>query len=672
MCFMSPPYKLVSYSCYYNGCTVPNCETCNSSSVCTTCKSGYTLKNSTYCESNIIIQNCLTYGISSCITCEPNYYLLNNNACIQCDTICGNSCSDSTGFCSTCSIGFVYREPKSKECELCSNFDSKCAECLTPNKQCRVCIDGYYPSNANLSCIPCDSTCASTGCNTQTGACNTCVSNQYTIISETNVSCQTCFSFDPNCVDCSTITRKCTVCKKGMYPSTTSPFTCVGCDSTCLNGCNTQTGNCETCSSQYTPAITQPSKFCSFCNSIDPNCNTCSSTERKCLSCASSYFVGINGTSCGNCDSSCSLCDSNGYCTSCASNYVMYDTQSTNCESCTDFDSNCEMCPGGTLKKCTTCKTTNMYPSPDTGKCISCSTTCGGSCDQTDGNCTSCASGLVFTSPPSTVCEVCKNFDSHCATCAYNGVSSCLICSMGYYPLSGTCVACSATCQQNECNAANGQCTKCIDNYVVTSPISTNCNSCSVYDQNCVTCATDSTRKCVSCKPNYYIKTSGNYKCQSCSSTCGGACNGSNGICTTCSSGMVPTDPFSTTCITCQAFDVNCESCVTGERKCTKCSTPNMYPNDTSHICVSCSSTCGGSCDATNGICTACQDNYVCNRLNHVFANHAQLLMHIVINARLHLTEIKKCLACKDPQYVASNVLCTNCEVGTYKKTDTT
>ncbi|ELP85157.1 hypothetical protein EIN_081990 [Entamoeba invadens IP1] len=32
----------------------------------------------------------------------------------------------------------------------------------------------------------------------------------------------------------------------------------------------------------------------------------------------------------------------------------------------------------------------------------------------------------------------------------------------------------------------------------------------------------------------------------------------------------------------------------------------------------------------------------------------------------------KKCLECKDPQYLASNGLCSNCEIGTYKKTETT
>ncbi|ELP90204.1 hypothetical protein EIN_501300 [Entamoeba invadens IP1] len=429
------PYQLVGYSCYYNGCTVLNCETCYSSSVCTTCKSGYTFKNSSYCEKNpIIISNCTAYSGSSCTKCESNYYLLNSTFCQLCDTTCGSSCSDSTRYCSSCSSELVYTNPKSTQCEVCSNFDSKCVECLTPNRQCRVCTNGYYPSSTNSNCISCDSTCASTGCNTQTGACGTCVSNQYTIISETSVTCQTCSSFDSNCVECSTISRKCTKCTSGMYPSTTSPFTCVSCDSTCSNGCNTQTGYCETCSSQYTPAITQPSKFCSSCNSIDPNCNTCSSTERKCLSCASPYFVGNSGANCVQCDSSCSSCDANGYCTSCASNYVMYDTQNTKCKSCTDFDSNCETCPGGNEKKCTTCKTTNTYPSLDTGKCISCSTTCGGSCNQTDGHCTSCESGLVFTSPPSIVCEVCKNFDSHCVTCADNGVRSCLMCSSGYYP----------------------------------------------------------------------------------------------------------------------------------------------------------------------------------------------------------------------------------------------
>ncbi|ELP90256.1 hypothetical protein EIN_339370 [Entamoeba invadens IP1] len=654
------PYKLVGYSCYYNGCTVANCETCSSSGVCSTCKSEYTFKNSSYCEKNsITIPNCATYRGTSCTKCESNYYLLNSTFCQLCDTTCGGSCSDSTGYCSSCSTGLVYTNPQSNQCEVCSNYDSKCVECLTPNRECRMCTDGYYPTSTNSNCISCDSTCASTGCNTQTGACGTCVSNQYTIISETSVTCQTCSSFDSNCVECSTISRKCTKCTSGMYPSTTSPFTCVSCDSTCLNGCNTQTGYCEICSSQYTPAITQPSKFCSSCNSIDPNCNTCSSTERKCLSCASPYFVGNNGANCVQCDSSCSSCDANGYCTSCASNYVMYDTQNTKCQSCADFDSNCETCPGGNEKKCTTCKTTNMYPSPDTGKCISCSTTCGGSCDQTDGHCTSCDSGLVFTNPPSTVCEVCKNFDSHCATCADNGVRSCLICSVGYYPSSGMCVSCTATCQQNECNAANGICTKCIDNHVVTSPISTNCESCSVYDQNCVTCATDFTRKCIACKPNYYIKMSGDYKCQSCSSTCGGACNGSNGFCTTCSSGMVPTNPPSTTCITCQAFDVNCESCVTDERKCIKCSTPNMYPDDTSRTCVSCSTTCGGSCDATNGICTTCQDNFVfqstksrvCEQCS-TFDEHCN---------KCSSAFDRKCVMCNNGYYPNENGVCVPC-----------
>ncbi|ELP85515.1 protein serine/threonine kinase, putative [Entamoeba invadens IP1] len=146
---------------------------------------------------------------------------------------------------------------------------------------------------------------------------------------------------------------------------------------------------------------------------------------------------------------------------------------------------------------------------------------------------------------------------------------------------------------------------------------------------------------------------------------------------------MVPTNPPSTTCILCQAFDVNCESCVTGERKCAKCSTPNMYPDDISHICVSCSTTCGGSCDATNGICTTCQDNYVfqstrsrvCESCSIFDAHCAKCSSAfdrkcVMCNTGYYPDEIG-CLACKDPQYVALSGFCSNCEIGTYKKTET-
>ncbi|ELP90700.1 hypothetical protein EIN_024290 [Entamoeba invadens IP1] len=205
-------------------------------------------------------------------------------------------------------------------------------------------------------------------------------------------------------------------------------------------------------------------------------------------------------------------------------------------------------------------------------------------------------------------CQSCRTFDPHCATCSPDFSRKCVTCDSGYYPSNGICVACSTTCQQNKCNTANGMCMLCIDNYVVTSPISTNCIMCSARNKDCVTCATNFTQKCVKCKNGKFAS---NGKCIDCESTCGGTCDGVSGYCTGCTATYVPSNTNLSMCILCQAFDSNCESCVTGERKCTKCSTPNMYPDDTSHMCVSCSTTCGGSCDAINGICTTCQDNYV-------------------------------------------------------------
>ncbi|ELP88916.1 hypothetical protein EIN_356990, partial [Entamoeba invadens IP1] len=580
------------------------CWTENDVIKCSSCDGGYYYDNAQCISCGAGCKQCIggQSGKNKCNICFDHYYNNNSQVCTVCDSTCGN-CNWGMGICTTCASGYVLKSTSSTKCELCNNYDSNCEICLEPNRQCYQCVSGMYP-NDDKQCINCDLSCSV--CSRTTGMCSVCASG-FTKPASDNKICDSCSTAFPNCVLCSQTLRQCKTCSIGLYPLHTSPYTCQQCHSSCANGCNSSTGYCTTCVSGYVPQLNQPSLACELCSSFDNNCQTCATDgTRSCSQCKSTFYISDN-KKCSKCDESCdSKCDGNtGYCTSCASNYVYINATSRVCQKCRDFDSNCAICAANFSRRCLICNT-GFYPN-DSGKCVSCATKCT-TCNSATGICTLCSSENVFEDPPSRVCVFCKTFDNKCVTCQNGGNRICVTCTAGYYPGSlGQCISCDATCKANTCDTKNGLCTKCIQNYVVTSPTSKTCQKCSDFDSKCITCATDFTRKCIECSTNYHPV---NGKCVVCDSSCGGSCSGVTGYCTGCASNYVPTLLDSSKCEPCSTFDENCTTCAAGERRCLTCKT-TKYPDDRTKICKKCSWTCDNNCDVTTGMCTSCVSNYV-------------------------------------------------------------
>ncbi|ELP92314.1 protein serine/threonine kinase, putative [Entamoeba invadens IP1] len=675
----------------------------STTSHCYSCVDEYVLrlKNSTTCElCQNFDQNCLQCDVNGnrkCVQCETNYYVDTNGRCSSCGEHC-SKCGSLTGECIECDENYIYSETDNRMCELCNTFDTNCISCSRNSSRiCENCIKGMYPETSSGKCVNCGINCFD--CNTTNGICLICESG-FTLKKPKNLECELCVHFDENCDVCSTSERKCIVCKTGFYPDSngvcfrcdlnlnclecdskngtctkcvtntifttpkgpncvncntimshcvkcSSDFTekcvecddgfypnksgtCIECDYTCDNKCESTTGVCKSCQSNFVFTKIESTK-CDNCSLFDTNCVLCSTSfDRKCIECQEGKYPKLNKneTTCSDCDSTCnSKCDTrNGYCTGCQTNYVLYEISSLKCQSCSSFDLNCLNCSLDYTRNCVVCKPGYYVVN---GKCKPCDLTCGGSCDTNTGFCTSCATNKVFSLTNKSICIDCNQLDQNCVTCAANGIRQCVTCTNGKYANSeGQCADCSSECGEL-CDGTTGKCTACTYNKVLKNNDSGECEECTEFDLNCITCATDASRNCILCNTGYYpVNNNNTKKCQMCDITCGGYCNTENGICTGCLENYIFISNTSKTCQSCNSFDKNCNTCSPlFEKKCVKCGI-GYYVEENG----SCS-----QCFSINGNCLKCSQ-----------------------------TE-KKCQQCKDPFHINLEGKCVECDEGEYK-----
>ncbi|ELP89916.1 hypothetical protein EIN_473240 [Entamoeba invadens IP1] len=190
----------------------------------------------------------------------------------------------------------------------------------------------------------------------------------------------------------------------------------------------------------------------------------------------------------------------------------------------------------------------------------------------------------------------------------------CYRCDVNYYLDNKICSQCSPTC--NGCNTTTGYCTKCQINYVVTDPISRVCESCQIFDFNCVDCEGGGSRSCYNCRDGYYPDPSTG-KCISCDLTCeSNSCDVHTGVCKQCVNDkfVLKNSTGSVSCEACSAFDSNCFECSTTSRKCIIC-IKGYYPSTVSPFkCIPCDTSCQNGCDTIYGNCYSCSsDQYTIN-----------------------------------------------------------
>ena len=434
-------------------CTIPNCLTCSSLTVCTACVPG----------TAFFLFN------DSCVDACPIGYLKNLSSCIACNPLCVG-CNYNVNNCSACvntNQVQLYGECR----DMCPNqtyaLEKICFPCLLncnqcqDNVSCSQCIPGFF-ADAN-ECLQCVSPCL------YCSALNTCSS----CVQGYTFNGTTCIVSDcpQTCLSCSA-PGVCSECNQGYF----------------LNS----SGSCATCSSIHCSSCIN-SSFCSgcldgyfiynnMCSACEPMCTTCSSLN-VCNSCSAAYY--LDGSSCVKCSSPCELCDSLNVCKSCVGGYNLTGTTCVigNCPA------NCLLCSAPGV--CSECN--QGFYKNSTGTCIACASTCT-SCGD-NGFCNSCKDGYFAKNG---VCTLCK---SPCTLCRNETV--CSKCIDGYFTYNNACTACEPKCLT--CTSLN-VCNTCSAGYYLSNTsclaCSSNCQSCKSYD-SCSVCVSPfiaSNGKCI-CDP---------------------------------------------------------------------------------------------------------------------------------------------------------------------------
>ncbi len=316
---------------------------------------------------------------SSCGKCSFCDVAKSNQYCIKCSCNCPNG---------------QFKVIKNCTCALCSTIDTNCTLCST-GAICKKCNVGYYLEN---------------------NSCKQCESGYYCPDGINKKECEIGYY-------CPQGASSSTPCEAGSYTSSTKQSSCAICESgyycpggtdhkLCPAGSYTNTtgkSSCTTCESGY------------YC--------TGGSSHTKCS--AGTYSTKTGATS----SSTCSSCGSGYYCTG-GSNRATCSSKTTNCTSCNASN--------GT---CTGCKTGQKLNASN--KCVSCAVS--GCTRYSSGcNCSKCSSGYYLSSYSCKACESgyycadgtktsCSSKTSYCGTCnSTNGV--CTSCRVGYKLSGSTCI----------------------------------------------------------------------------------------------------------------------------------------------------------------------------------------------------------------------------------------
>ncbi|KAL4426771.1 hypothetical protein ABPG74_006568 [Tetrahymena malaccensis] len=382
-----------------NVCTpsIKNCQSINSSGICTQCNSGFNY-DSTNNTCNCSVQNCQNCNNQSgliCDSCFPYYDLdiVNKNLCSPSIKNCQNI--NSSGICTQCNSGFNYDSTNN----ICNCQVQNCQNC---NKLSGLICDSCFPYydldmvNKNL-CTPSIKNCQNIN---SSGICTQC--NSGFNYNSTN---NTCDCSVQNCLQCSaqfgTICQK---CSPGYLPNSTNTI-CQIQTQNCIVF-DQQTNQCIKCQQGYT--LDQTNKICQ-CSA--QNCIKCSESDgSQCLTCQINYLSANNQCSCQakNC-SQCNVGDGL-LCDQCQTNYFLNPSDSICYQNCQQ----------------------NYVFNPLTLKCEQCQISNCSKCKDFDSShCLQCNDGYNLESPQKCnlieVCQVLK-----CKQCTSTDLTKCQICLDNY------------------------------------------------------------------------------------------------------------------------------------------------------------------------------------------------------------------------------------------------
>ena len=609
---------------------IPDCSVQVSSTVCSSCNSGYYL--------SVAQDGCCLYryyySSGSCLACSSDCYTCSGALSTQCLSCVSGASVAGNGACQ-CSTGYYTSSSSPLACTACNSnclscsggTSSDCLSCVTgasvTSGVCQ-CNNGYYQSQSSpLVCTSCDSTCLT--CNGGTSS-----------------NCLTC-------VTSATATAGVCTCNSGYYPSQSSPLACTACDPTCVTCSGGTSSDCLDCvaaatassgvclcNAGYYPSQASPL----ICTACEPTCATCNGgASSSCLTCVAGASV-VSGACL------------------CSTGYYLSQSSPLVCSAC---HSNCLACTGGTALDCSSCITNASTSSPgpcvcDTGYyqsstspivCGICYQDCSSCQGGASADCLSCADPHSSTASPgpcscifgyyaSSVSPLaCTGCNTDCTSCSLGTSSSCLTCSDanastnspgpctcngGYYPSSLSplvCTQCDADCATCS-SGTSSDCLLCTDTHATSlSPGPCICNAgyfsiqtspliCSICDISCLTCSVNSLN-CNSCTdPNalvslgvcvcsggYYASATIPLVCSICNIDCATCSAGTNSDCLTCAdpNALTLTTPGACSCkstyfpsstspLVCSPCNIDCSSCVAGtSADCMACAGTNAITN---------------------------------------------------------------------------------------------
>ena len=711
ICICNAGYVLNATSKICSKCP-SNCQTCTSSTQCTSC----------------IESTTMVLSAGGC-TCKAGYYL--NTAisykpyCAPCPTGC-STCTSATSCCldTSCCADSNNRLTGTTTCQCAANYimyanDGKCYTCSPACSSSQFCAMTSYgqsaPTTPTMACIAQQPflhalyivSSSSFTCdygyvlNSNSNGCAVCPMGCYSncIYSSGSAICNS--NLPQPCSDVNAQYPCSSLCNVGYFPANNG-IVCLPCNSTgnqfcsvCVNS-NVNVAKCSSCSLSSAPATYDlttclcSDKYymntsanscmpcpvgCLTCNSAT-NCTSCTdqamylSVNNLCI-CADGYY--LNGTNCLPCGNGCDMCSSATSCSACTDPNTMVIISNSNTCGCKNssysfsFDKKlCLSCP----LSCTSCGFDN-FNEP----------TCDGCQDPNMdvSNICNCIAGY-FLPINQLKCLLCSTQLNFCSMCAFQGTN--LICTAcgnntilvnpttcgcqtgyGYSTVSSACKNCPvsacASCTFNTNDVAT--CQTCVDSKMIPANLcacgsgyymSSSAPVCIKCSLACANCALNqATLQCLSC----IDPTSQSLVNNACSCTNSNYYMLNDGSkCTSCGN----------LCTSCVA-DVNnnpiCSSCFSNAvviNGACVCAT-GYYYNTTNSACVACPVTCSACSSST--VCTLCISNpYIslvnnmCSCLSGYYFSSPTCL--VCPSGCSSCTSYQSCQTCKDTNMVLSSV----------------
>ena len=627
-------------------CNVENCDNCDSNiDVCSKCTNKFYKLSDTKCSPTCPPSTFPVSGSQFCYVCDIKCSAcIDSNRCLACKDgyFLKHSNKDNTslnfsiGNCvENCGIGYTANS-YTRRCEKCNDNCSFCNIDVNGNKKCLACESGYYlfentcinkcpegyfNSELNRKCEPCNPICKT--CSNE-NSCLSC-SNEMVLHESTCIDdCPNTFvKINNKCVKCQT-SSLCNKCNPNDLSKCIDCGTGIVYDGRCITGCpaayTTMNKSCFNCP-----------EHCSFCE-----------TPGICSSCLCPYALLPNGQCSENCPSgfvkintalksksSSSLVVNNSY----NSFYNYNSNYNLVCERCSD--DNCAIC--SVSKQCKKCNNGynlkmieynspnyyNSYNSVDifnnnlSNFQFTCVVDCGEGSYAKDGNCVNCKVSN---------CDKCSN--------SYN----CTICSSGYSLFNNICVK---NCPENYFSVSMN------NNNPNTSKV---CSKC--IDYNCQNCSSQNPNICFDCKNDLILY---NNKCYN---DCPEGLTKINNKCIPCNSN----------CLRCSLSDnsnINCNLCqsgyylknINGRDECVK-DCGSGFSNSDNGNCIPCSDPNCNDCKDNHLACNKCEVGFFCLHKNTCVVTCPEGYYDNVLSALCD--KCNNCPKCQ-PLYVDNKSYCTEC-----------